>query len=142
MDSQKSLQGLQFYADLCHKYKVSPPPVALRTADQSPSDMFMAGKIALFNSGIWETPRFKDINSFDWDEAMFPKGPAARAFGTGGSGYCILKTTKHPKESWAVLKALAGEYGQEWLAKTGLAQPANKKIANGKYWVNDEKTTK
>ena len=31
-----------------------------------------------------------------------------RGFGTGGSGYCILKETKHPKEAFEVVKALSG----------------------------------
>ncbi|MBU1077333.1 MAG: extracellular solute-binding protein, partial [Spirochaetes bacterium] len=95
----------------------------------------MGGKLAMFNSGIWETPRLRKIRDFDWDVVMFPKGPVRRAFGTGGSGYCIVSTTKHPKEAWEVLKALAGDWGQEMLATQGLAQPANKRIAQGKHWA-------
>lgn len=135
LDEASALRGLQFYIDLCHKYKVSPPPLALKSMDQGPLEMFMAGKLAMFNSGIWETPRLRSITDFDWDVVMFPRGPVKRAFGTGGSGYCILKSTKHPEEAWKVLKCLAGDYGQIWLAKTGLAQPANRRIAEGKYWA-------
>lgn len=135
MNEKQALKGLQFYIDLCNKYKVSPTPIAIMNLDQGPLDMFMAGKLAMFNSGIWETPRMRTIKDFDWDIVMFPKGPVKQAFGTGGSGYCIAKTTKYPKEAWKVLKALAGDWGQEMLAKKGLAQPSNKKIANGKYWA-------
>ncbi len=138
LDNPATIKGLKFYADLCNKYKVSPRPVALRNMDQSPVDMFMAGKIAMFNSGIWESPRFRKITSFDWDIVMFPKGPVKRAFGTGGSGYAIIKNTKHPEEAWEVLKCLAGNYGQEMLAKTGLGQPANRKIAEGKYFAKSK----
>ncbi|MDD5067720.1 MAG: extracellular solute-binding protein, partial [bacterium] len=99
------------------------------------ADMVMAGKLAMMRSGIWETPRFRNIKSFDWDVAMFPKGPVKRAFGSGGSGYCIVRTTKHPEEAWEVLKALSGDYGQEMLARGGLAQPANMRIAGGEYWA-------
>lgn len=140
LDSKEALAGLQFYVDLCNKYKVSPTPLALRQSDQGPSQMFIMGKIALFSSGIWESPTFrKSINkSFDWDVVMFPKGPKRRAFGSGGSGYCITKTTKHPQEAWEVLKALAGDYGQIQLAKTGLGQPANRKIAESDAWAKDK----
>ncbi len=138
INEKQALKGLQFYVDLCNKYKVSPTPIAIMNLDQGPLDMFMAGKLAMFNSGIWETPRMRTIKDFDWDIVMFPKGPVKRAFGTGGSGYCIAKTTRHPKEAWEVLKALAGDWGQEMLAKKGLAQPANKRIANGKYWAKSK----
>ncbi len=130
-----AVKGLKFYTDLCTKHKVSLTPMALMNLDQGPLEIFLSGKLAMFTSGIWETPRLRDAASFDWDVVMFPKGPVKRAFGTGGSGYCIVRTSKHPKEAWEVLKALAGNYGQEMLAKRGLAQPATKRIANGEFWA-------
>lgn len=140
LGSLESLKGLQFYADLCNKYKVSPAPLVLRTMDQGPIDLFMSGKLAMFSSGIWETPRLRTITDFDWDVVMFPKGPKRRGFGTGGSGYAILKGTKHPKEAFEVLKCLAGDWGQQMLGMTGLAQPANKRIAESKYFaLNNDK---
>lgn len=138
LGSKKALAGMKFYRDLCTKHKVSPTPTALKNMDQGAAELFKAGRLAMFNSGIWETPSFRTIKDFDWDVVMFPKGPGKRAFGTGGSGYCITRTTKHPKEAWQVLKALAGDWGQQMLADKGLAQPANKRIAAGKYWANSK----
>jgi len=67
---------------------------------------------------------------------MFPKGPKGiRKFATGGTGYGILKSTKYPDEAWEVLKALSGDDGQIMLAESGLAQPANKKIAEGEHFA-------
>ena len=100
----------------------------------------MTGKVAMYNSGIWETPMLRTIKDFDWDIVMFPKGPTGiRAFGTGGSGYCILKSTKYPEAAWEVVKALAAKEGQIMLAEKGLAQPANRKIAEGPYWAGSPK---
>lgn len=135
LDQPAALKGLQFFIDLVNKYKVSPSPVVLRNIDQSPADIFMTGKLAMYNSGAWEIPRFRRIKMFDWDVALFPKGPVRRGFGSGGSGYAILKTTKHPEEAWRVLKALAGKRGQMLLAKNGLAQPAIIEIAESEYWA-------
>jgi multiple sugar transport system substrate-binding protein len=102
--------------------------------------MFMTGTVAMYNSGIWDTPLFREIESFDWDVAMFPKGPTGiRAFGTGGSAYCILKSTEHPDTAWEVVKALAADKGQIMMAEKGLAQPANKKIAEGPHWTGSPK---
>jgi multiple sugar transport system substrate-binding protein len=135
LDSQDAVKGLKFYSDLANRYNVSPSPLVLNSMQRSSGDLFMAGKLAMYNSGIWETPRFRTIKDFNWDIAMFPRGPAGRRFETGGSGYCIVRTTKNPEAAWEVLKALAGDYGQEMLAASGLAQPANQKIAEGKFWA-------
>jgi ABC-type glycerol-3-phosphate transport system substrate-binding protein len=63
---------------------------------------------------------------------MFPEGPGdRRAFGTGGTGYAMLKSTKHPEAAWQVLKALTGPEGQARMAEQGLAQPANRTVADG-----------
>jgi ABC-type glycerol-3-phosphate transport system substrate-binding protein len=72
----------------------------------------------------------------NWDVVMFPKGPKGiRGFATGGSGYAITSATEHPQEAWEVVKCLAGDEGQEKLADTGLAQPANRKIAEGIHFA-------
>ncbi|MBU4376065.1 MAG: extracellular solute-binding protein, partial [Candidatus Omnitrophica bacterium] len=87
-------------------------------------------------SGYWESNVFRDIKDFEWDVAMFPKGPSGiRRFGTGGSGYCILKTTKHPELAWEIVKLLTGEKSQIALAGIGLTQPAIESIAEGPYFA-------
>lgn len=94
----------------------------------------------MFHSGIWETPVIRKVKDFDWDIAMFPKGPTGiRKFATGGTAYGILKTTKYPQEAWEVLKALSGDEGQIMLAEFGLAQPANRRIAEGEHWAGSTK---
>lgn len=141
LDSEKALEGLRFYADLINKYKVHPSSTAMANLAMGVQGMFMTGRLAMFSSGIWETPGLRKIDNFEWDVAMFPKGPGGeRGFGTGGSGYCILKSTGHPEEAFEVLKALAGEKAQRKLAGTGLTQPAIKEIA--RIWADDGKAPK
>ena len=143
LDSKEAMEGLRFYSDLINKYKVQPSSVAMSNLAMGVQGMFMTGRLAMFSSGIWETPGLRKITDFDWDVAMFPKGPTGiRGFGTGGSGYCILKDTKHPKEAFEVVKALTGRFAQTKLAQTGLAQPAIKSIAEGEYWAGDQKMPK
>ncbi len=147
LDTPLALEGLKFYADLVNVHKVMPAPTAMSSIGMGIHSMFVAGKIAMFNSGIWETPILRKKTEvmaqkgerFDWDVVMFPKGPnGSRGFGTGGSGYAITKTSKNKKEAWEVIKALTGSDAQILLAKTGLAQPANKKIADGEFWAQSK----
>jgi len=140
LNSPESIEGLQFVVDLVHKYKVSPTASTLRNLGLGYVQMFMMQRVAMFHSGIWDTPTIRKVKDFDWDVAMFPKGPTGiRKFGTGGSAYSILKTSKNPEQAWEVLKALSGDEGQIILAESGLAQPANKKIAEGEHFAGSNK---
>ncbi|MFA5339093.1 MAG: sugar ABC transporter substrate-binding protein [Candidatus Omnitrophota bacterium] len=140
MNSPESMEGLQFLVDLSLKYKVSPTSNTFRNLGLGVIQMFMMQRVAMFHSGIWETPIVRKVKDFDWDVAMFPKSPKGiRKFATGGTAYGILKTTKYPEQAWEVLKALSGDEGQIMLAESGLAQPANKKIAEGEHFAGSNK---
>ncbi len=131
----KTVAGLQFFSDLANLYGVMPTPTALANLGMGVDVMFASGRLAMFLSGIWETPLLRNYK-FKWDVAMFPKNKEGiRAFGTGGSGYAILRTSKHKKEAWEVIKALTGEEGQVRLAERGLAQPARIKVAESEHWA-------
>jgi len=143
IDSPENIEAVQFRADLINKYKVMPAPYQVTVeGSYDTSSMFMAGKVAMFYSGIWKTPFFRDITSFDWDVVMFPKGPKGkRAFPTGGSGYAITSQCKDKEAAWEVVKRLSGEQGQADLASIGLLQPAIIKLAESKTFLNDQKPT-
>jgi len=140
LDSPGSKEGLKFYHDLMWVYNISPKPGSL---DMSGAQLFETGRLAMYGSGIWETPRFRNITSFDWDIVPFPKHPKkGLKTGTGGSGYAILKTTKYPDKAWELVKCLSGDYGQSILADTGLAQPARMSIAASEHFAYDGKKPK
>ena len=131
----KTIAGLQFYSDLPNLYHVTPTPTALSNLGMGVDMMFASGRLAMFLSGIWETPLLRNYK-FRWDVVMFPKNrEGIRAFGTGGSGYAILRSSKHKKEAWEVIKALTSENGQARLAARGLAQPARIAVAQSEHWA-------
>lgn len=135
MDEPEAIEGLQFYADLINKHHVMPTPVALANLGMGVDLMFSSGRLGMFLSGIWETPALRNYH-FKWDVAMFPKNSKGiRHFGSGGSGYAVLKTSKHKKEAWEVVKALTSPPGQIELAHRGLAQPALKSVAMSEHWA-------
>ncbi len=135
LDDPRSIEGLQFYSDLINLYKVMPTPVAMANLGMGIDLMFSSGRLAMFMSGIWETPGLRNYN-FEWDVVMFPKNAkGVRAFGSGGSGYAILKSSKHKQEAWEVIKALTGADGQAQLANRGLAQPSRISVAESENWA-------
>src|SRR6185436_5761502 len=76
VDDPKFLRALQFRADLIWKHKVMPGPSNLTAlGGRGTSDMFAKGTAAMFLSGLWHTPEFREAKDLSWDIAMFPKGP-------------------------------------------------------------------
>ncbi len=140
LDSRETIEAVQFRADLANKYNVCPSPSQLTSmGGMGTADMFTSGKVAMFFSGIWKTPTFREIKNFKWDVVMFPKGPKGkRAFPTGGSGYAVTKQSRNKKAAWKLITYLAGKEGQEKLAQTGLAQPAMMDVAKSKYFLDNQ----
>lgn len=142
LDDDRSIMGLQFYADLSALYEAMPTPTAFTNFGMGADRMFANGRIAMFLSGIWETPQFRNYD-FEWDVAMFPKNDkGVRAFGTGGTGYAILKSSKRKQAAWEVIKALTGPEGQRQFAKRGLAQPARISVAKSDAFADDPSAPK
>ncbi|OGX03746.1 MAG: hypothetical protein A3G87_00210 [Omnitrophica bacterium RIFCSPLOWO2_12_FULL_50_11] len=136
LDDPKSIEGLQFYADLINEHRVMPTPVALANLGMGVDHMFASGRLAMFLSGIWETPALRQKYSFRWDVAMFPKSKdGIRRFGSGGTGYGILRTSEHPEAAWEVVKVLTSAPVQGELARRGLAQPSRRSVAAGEDWA-------
>ena len=101
--------------------------------------MFIKGQVGMYGRGSGEIMQFREwIKDFEWDIVMFPKGPTGiRRFGTGGSGYAIIKQRRVQDyaDAWEVLKLLAGPLEQKMLGEAGLAQPAIRAIAEGEAWA-------
>ena len=132
------IRGLQFRADLILKHKVTPGPSNLRAlGGTGTSDLFSTGAAAMFFSGLWHTPEFRDIKTFDWDIAMFPKGPEGKkGFSSGGSGYGVLSSSKNKKAAWEVVRYIAGPEGEKKMAASGLVVPALRSVTTAPEFLD------
>ena len=136
------VSALQFRADLIlkHKVMIGPAQQSAEMGGMGASDMFVNGRVAMFLSGIWVTPQFRDIKNFDWDVVMFPKGPTGqRGYQDGGSGYGILKSSKNKKLAWEFVRYIAGTEGQKKMASLGLSQPALMSVASSSAFLDGQK---
>jgi multiple sugar transport system substrate-binding protein len=132
------IKGVQFRADLINRYKVMPSPASLsQQGGVGTADMFERGKAALFLSGIWRTPLFRGIDKFKWDVVRTPRGKGKPLAVTGGSSaYGIVSTSKNKEAAWKLVAFLSGPDGQGQFARTGLIQPASKKIAQSPAFLD------
>jgi multiple sugar transport system substrate-binding protein len=103
------------------------------------SDLFSNGTAAMFFSGIWRTPEFRQIKNFQWDVVEFPKGPKGhRGFPLSAAGYGIIKGSKNADLAYELVKYLAGEVGQKYMSATGLTQPALKTLAKSPVFLDGQ----
>jgi multiple sugar transport system substrate-binding protein len=139
-DSPASIRGLRFRFTLQNVDRSMPSAVDDRSFADSNEGLFSSGKLAMFYSGIWKTPVFRQIRDFDWDVAMFPKGPGGRrAFPTGGSGYAMNAASAKKDQAWELIQYLSGPEGERRMALTGLIQPALRSLAASPAFLDGQK---
>ncbi len=143
LDDPRFARVYQYVQDLAYKKRWIPSQLELTTSLQTnATDLFVQGRLAMFQGGIWEVPNLRKKlvpgtpGFFEWDITMAPAYKDGRlVVPSGGAGYCILSSTKHPREAWLLVKWMAGPEGAKELAASGLAQPAVRKLALSEPWI-------
>ncbi len=96
-------------------------------------EAFVAGKVAMVEDGSWA---LKDILSgarFRLGVAPLPAGPVRRVTLATTDGFGIYAGTRHPQESWELLKFLISkDYGRA-MARANFLQPARESLVED--WV-------
>ncbi len=140
VDSPQAIAGVQYLSELVSKYHVMPSLANLTSmGSMGNSDIFINGTVAMYHSGIWQSPAFRLIKDFDWDVVEFPKGPKGlRSFPLSAAGYGIVKGTKNADLAYELVKYLAGETGEKFMAATGLTQPALKTLAQSPVFLDGQ----
>lgn len=143
LDDPRIIKVLKWVQDLTLTKGWIPSPTQISSELQSTGrQLFTQQKVAMYQSGVWDVPQCrKELipgtpGFFEWDVAIAPAyKDGTRAYTTGGSGYGIISTTKHPEEAWALTSWMAGEPGMKEMAKIGLAQPAIRRLARSEPWI-------
>lgn len=91
--------------------------------------------------GRWMTPRYRSITAFQWDVVPLPhqKRKASMIFTVAWS---MSAGTRHPKESFELMKFLSGPEGQIMSAKLGLAIPSLQSIAHSPAFLDPDQDPK
>jgi multiple sugar transport system substrate-binding protein len=128
MDTPEAIEGLKFYVDLSLKHNVA--PTLSQSLGQNFQDLFASGLVAVIADSRFSYKRFNRGKGlpFKWDVAPVPRGKSqATTFIWGGN--CILKSTKHPREAWELVKYLSGPPGAAINIAAGNALPAHRPSA-------------
>ncbi|MET8863760.1 sugar ABC transporter substrate-binding protein [Nonomuraea sp. NPDC004580] len=131
-----SVQALQFGVDLVNKHHVSPPATQTNPPTGNVTDMFKAGKVAMFPANNALLPFVAPEATFEVGVALMPEGPAGRAVNLNGLAEAVYAKSKHPEEAMKLAAWLGTEQPQKMMADGGYVFPAITGLAQGyvDYW--------
>ena len=143
-DNPGSILGFQFESDLIHKYHVMPSASdSTQTGGMGTAEIFKSGRVAMFYSGAWQIPNFREIKNFDWDIALPPRysKTGKRAFQGGGAGYAMNGKLTGPRQdhAWKLIEYLCKPSTQASFAASGLLQPSNRSVAASPAFLDGQK---
>lgn len=137
LNSEESLRGINFYADLRTKHHVA--PTKSESASATMAQMFLQGKIGMHISGRWLVPKYRETAEFDWDVTQFPKGTKGSIVPLDASGWAISSKSNHKDEAIRLIKYLSSKESLEKFSSSGLVVPARIDAANSKNFLDDKK---
>ncbi len=131
-EDEKTKIALQKYADLRFKEKIA--PLKEHSASATMAQMFLQGRLAMYLSGRWLVPKFRQDAKFDWDIVEFPGQVPMDA-----SGWAISKASKNKTESLKLIKYLSSKESIEKFTESGLIVPARIDVAESKTFLDNKK---
>ncbi|MFM7051494.1 MAG: ABC transporter substrate-binding protein, partial [Planctomycetota bacterium] len=109
----------------------------------SGSSIFTTGKVGMAGPfGRWVVPEYRKIpppsqGGFEWDFAPLPRG-SAEANCVLTVSWSMSRDTKHPEESWKLIKWLTDRRAQASNARLGLAIPSLRDVAESPDFLVSE----
>ncbi|EGL15351.1 MULTISPECIES: sugar ABC transporter substrate-binding protein [unclassified Paenibacillus] len=120
LDLPETRKALEFMKSLMDE---GISPSAQQQLDTEALQIFGSGKAAMYPGGSFDAYNLNRMLGGKLGVAPLPKG-AKQGFYVHGSSWVINNKTKHPQETWDLLKVLAGKEGSGLLAKNGINFPA------------------
>ncbi len=124
-DSPEGVAAFQYLVDLINTHHVAPPAADTNANGDLSRELFVQGKLALFQSGQYSLPATADIgDSFEWGIVPMIAGPEGRIGVVHSVAALGNAATEHPEAVTEVLRWIGSAEGQSYLAESGAAFPA------------------
>ncbi len=105
-------------------------PNAQQQLETDPLQLFGSGKAAMFPAISVSAPQLHEMLGDKLAVAPLPAGKQKASI-VHGLSWVMNSNTKHEKEAWELIKVLAGEQGEKYLADSGFSIPAYKGTEEG-----------
>ena len=140
MDNPKTIEALQFVADLRNKYYVAPSIGEAKDLGASGADMMQANQLAMYVNGRWVCEVLRENKELNFDVAEVPRGRGGRVTVLFTVAYVLLEGGKQREEAWEFVKFAGGTKGQAISGDSliGRGIPAVRKVAQSKTFLNPD----
>ncbi|WP_233205770.1 sugar ABC transporter substrate-binding protein [Cryobacterium sp. Y82] len=123
-DTVAGQEAFQYVIDLMNKYHVAPSAADTNLNGDFALGQFLQGKMALFQSGVYNLSNVSDGAGFEWGVAAIPSGPAGAISVTNGVIAAGNADSKHPEQTRKLLEWLGSTEGSAAIGADGSASPA------------------
>ena len=123
-DNPAAITAFRYVIGLISDDHVAPPASETNTIGDFARNQFLAGRMALLQSGTYNLAPVADGARFHWGVAVLPAGPKGRATVTNGIAAVGNAASPHPAAVRQVLAWLGSRQGNEYIGRNGSAIPA------------------
>ena len=123
-DNPGAVDAFTYLVTLINADHVAPPASETNDNGDFSRNQFLAGKMALFQSGTYNLATITAQANFRWGLAMLPAGPKGRVSVTNGIAAAGNSASSHPDAVRQVLAWLGGTEGNQYIGRHGSAIPA------------------
>lgn len=129
LDSQRSIQSMQFLVDLVNRHRVSP---TLSESAAAGVDFFANGRAAMKIVGHWAIPGFRESDLIDIEDIGIIELPSQQPSSSTVlylAGFAIGKNCRNPDAAWEYIKFMTRYENQLRYNRTGIAISARRDVA-------------
>ncbi|ORV46451.1 ABC transporter substrate-binding protein [Mycobacterium conspicuum] len=123
-DNPPAIEAFRYLVGLINHDHVAPPASDTNDNGDFSRNQFLAGRMALFQSGTYNLEPVARYAPFHWGVAMLPTGPKGRVSVTNGIAAAGNSASKHPDAVRKVLAWMGSAEGNAYLGRDGAAIPA------------------
>jgi multiple sugar transport system substrate-binding protein len=123
-DNPPAIEAFSYLVRLINADHVAPPASETNDNGDFSRNQFLAGKMALFQSGTYNLASIAAAANFRWGVAMLPAGPRGRVSVTNGIAAAGNAASAHPDAVRQVLDWMGSAEGNGYIGRRGSAIPA------------------
>ena len=123
-DNPQAAEAFRYLVRLINVDRVSPPASDTNDNGDFSRNMFLQGRMALFQSGTYNLAQVEANAAFRWGVALLPAGPVGRVSVTNGIAAAGNSASPHPEAVREVLEWMGSADGNAYLGASGAAVPA------------------
>jgi multiple sugar transport system substrate-binding protein len=123
-DNPQAAEAFRYLVRLINVDRVSPPASDTNDNSDFSRNMFLQGRMTLFQSGTYNLAQVEANAAFRWGVALLPAGPVGRISVTNGIAAAGNSASPHPAAVREVLEWMGSADGNAYLGAGGAAVPA------------------